>query len=65
MPDRLMNMTVFVCAAESGSFTAASEKLGISPQMVAKHVHSLEQRLGMRLLNRSTRRQSLAELGGL
>jgi len=37
--------------------------LGISPQMVAKHVSYLETRLGTRLLNRTTRRQSLTEIG--
>ncbi|RMO55258.1 hypothetical protein ALQ29_04742 [Pseudomonas marginalis pv. marginalis] len=41
----------------------AAERLNLSPQMVAKHVSALEQRLGARLLNRTTRRQSLTELG--
>ena len=61
--DRLASMTAFVKAADVGSFAAAASALGISPQMVAKHVTFLETRLGARLLNRTTRRQSLTELG--
>ncbi|WP_248802533.1 LysR family transcriptional regulator [Pseudomonas sp. MWU13-2100] len=63
MLDRLTGMSAFVMAAESGSYASAAERLGISPQMVAKHVAALEHRLGARLLNRTTRRQSLTELG--
>ncbi len=50
-------------AAELGSYARAAERLGMSAQRVAKHVTALEQRLGVRLLNRTTRRQSLTELG--
>ncbi|TFY91966.1 LysR family transcriptional regulator [Pseudomonas kairouanensis] len=57
-------MNAFVMAAELGSYARAAERLNMSPQMVAKHVTALEQRLGARLLNRTTRRQSLTELGG-
>jgi len=63
MMDRLTSMSAFVMAAESGSYARAAERLGLSPQMVAKHVAALEHRLGARLLNRTTRRQSLTELG--
>jgi len=63
MLDRLTGMSAFVMAAESGSYANAAERLGMSPQMVAKHVAALEHRLGARLLNRTTRRQSLTELG--
>jgi len=56
-------MNAFVIAAELGSYARAAERLNMSPQMVAKHVAALEQRLGARLLNRTTRRQSLTELG--
>lgn len=63
MMDRLTSMAAFVTAAESGSYARAAERLGLSPQMVAKHVAALELRLGARLLNRTTRRQSLTELG--
>ena len=61
--DRLTSMNAFVKAAELGSFSAAAEVLQISSQLVGKHVHQLEQRLGMRLLNRTTRRQSLTDFG--
>lgn len=61
--DRLTSMGAFVMAAECGSYASAAERLHLSPQMVAKHVTALEQRLGARLLNRTTRRQSLTELG--
>jgi len=63
MMDRLSSMNAFVMAAELGSYVRAAERLNMSPQMVAKHVTALEQRLGARLLNRTTRRQSLTELG--
>ncbi len=61
--DRLASMAAFVTAADAGSFAAAAARLGQSPQMVAKHVLFLEDRLGSRLLNRTTRRQSLTEVG--
>lgn len=61
--DRLSSMNAFVMAAELGSYARAAERLDMSAQMVAKHVTALEQRLGARLLNRTTRRQSLTELG--
>lgn len=65
MLDRLTSMTVFVHAVRYGSFAAAAEKLGMSPQMVAKHIEALEQRVETRLLNRTTRKQSLTVFGGL
>jgi DNA-binding transcriptional LysR family regulator len=61
--DRLTSMTVFVKAADLGSFTAAGEALDLSSQMVGKHVGFLERRLGTQLLLRSTRRQSLTAIG--
>ena len=61
--DRLASMATFVKAAELGSFTAAATALDISGQMVAKHITYLETRLGTRLINRTTRRQSLTEIG--
>ncbi|MBW8815502.1 MAG: LysR family transcriptional regulator [Caulobacterales bacterium] len=61
--DRLGSMAVFVKAADLGSFTAAAEATGLSATMVGKHVQFLEGRLGVRLLNRTTRRQSLTEFG--
>lgn len=56
-------MVVFVKAVESGSFAAAADALELSAPMVGKHVRQLEQQLGVTLLNRSTRRQSLTEVG--
>ena len=61
--DRLASMGVFVKAADLGSFTAAAAALGISSQMVGKHVSFLEQRLGAQLLQRTTRQQSLTTIG--
>jgi len=61
--DRLTSMAVFVKAVDTGSFAAAAEALGLSAPMVGKHVRFLEERLGMRLLNRTTRRQSLTDFG--
>jgi DNA-binding transcriptional LysR family regulator len=61
--DRLTSMAVFVKAVDLGSFTAAAEALDLSGPMVGKHVRFLEERLGVRLLNRTTRRQSLTEVG--
>ena len=63
MSDRLAEMEVFVKASDLGSFTAAAKALGMTPQMVGKHVRSLEERLGTPLMRRSTRRQSLTEAG--
>lgn len=61
--DRLTSMAVFVKAAELGSFAAAASALDLSAPMVGKHVRFLEDRLGVRLINRTTRRQSLTEFG--
>lgn len=61
--DRLTSMAVFVRAADLGSFAAAADALEMSGPMVGKHVRFLEERLGVRLLNRTTRRQSLTEAG--
>ncbi len=60
-----MCMQVFVRVVEKGSFSAAAEDFRISPTMVGKHVVHLEERLGARLLNRTTRRQSLTEVGSV
>ena len=61
--DRLASMAVFIKAADLGSFTAAAAALGMSSQMVGKHVSFLEQRLGAQLLQRTTRQQSLTTIG--
>ncbi|MBN5028782.1 LysR family transcriptional regulator [Stenotrophomonas maltophilia] len=61
--DRLHAMQIFVRAVELGSFSAVANELDISPQLVGKQVQALEHRLGIKLLNRTTRRQSLTENG--
>ncbi|MFM0740954.1 LysR family transcriptional regulator [Paraburkholderia xenovorans] len=61
--DRLTSMAVFVKTVDSGSFAAAALAFGMSSQMAGKHVSTLEERVGARLLNRTTRRQSLTEIG--
>lgn len=61
--DRLTSMSVFIKAADLGSFAAAAEALELSAPMVGKHVRFLEQRLGAQLINRTTRRQSLTDFG--
>ncbi|MCP3024631.1 LysR family transcriptional regulator [Cupriavidus basilensis] len=63
--DKLRSMEVFAAAAEAGSFSACADALGLSAVMVGKHVGQLERHLGVRLLQRSTRRQSLTEAGHL
>jgi hypothetical protein len=57
--DRLVSMAVFKRAVEAGSVAAAARHFGISPEMAGNHVRALEAHLGMRLLNRSTRRLHL------
>lgn len=61
--DRLTSMAVFVRTVEKGSFAAAADEFGLSTTMVANHVHSLEQQLGAQLLERTTRRHHLTEIG--
>lgn len=61
--DRLDAMRAFVTVVAEGSFTRAAERLALSPQLVSKHVSQLEQHLGVRLLNRTTRRLHLTEAG--
>jgi DNA-binding transcriptional LysR family regulator len=61
--DRFTSMAIFVKAVERGSFSAAADALSMSSQLVGKHVQMLEQHLNIRLLNRTTRRQSLTDFG--
>ena len=56
-------MAAFVKAVELGSFAAAAAALDLSGPMVGKHVRFLEERLGVRLINRTTRSQSLTGFG--
>lgn len=61
--DKLASMNVFTKVAKAGSFAAAAKELGISRAMATKHVMQLENNLGIRLLNRTTRQLSLTEVG--
>ena len=59
----LQGLLAFVETAGSGSLTAAAERLDITPAAVSKSLARLEQQLGVRLLNRSTRRLSITHEG--
>jgi DNA-binding transcriptional LysR family regulator len=61
--DRLTSLNAFVRVVDTGGFSAAGRKLNMSTTMVSNHVQALEDRLGARLLNRTTRRVSLTEVG--
>jgi DNA-binding transcriptional LysR family regulator len=61
--DRFTALTAFVRVVENGSFSAAARRLNMSKTMVSNHVQALEDRLGVRLLNRTTRKVSLTEIG--
>jgi len=61
--DRLSGLAVFAQVVEARSFTGAARQLGLSKSAVSKQVAGLEDRLGARLLNRTTRRLSLTEVG--
>jgi DNA-binding transcriptional LysR family regulator len=63
MLDRVTGMQVFVRVAALGSFSAAARVLNLSQTMVTKHVAALEERLGVKLLHRSTRKLVLTEGG--
>jgi DNA-binding transcriptional LysR family regulator len=62
-PGALGEMEAFACAVELGSFTAAARKLGLTSSAVSKQIARLEERLGARLLARTTRRLALTEPG--
>jgi len=61
--DRLADIAVFVRVVERGSFTRAAEELELSRAVVSKYLTRLEERLGARLLHRTTRRLALTEAG--
>lgn len=61
--DNLTGMAIFARVVEARSFTAAAAALDLSKSAVSKQVARLEDRLGARLLNRTTRRLSLTEVG--
>jgi DNA-binding transcriptional LysR family regulator len=61
--DRLTSMTVFARVAATRSFSGAARELGISQATASKHVQTLEDWLGARLLHRTTRRVALTDAG--
>lgn len=61
--DRLLAMRVFTTVVESGSFARAAEQLHLSTTATSRHVAELEKHLGAQLLQRSTRRLNLTEVG--
>jgi DNA-binding transcriptional LysR family regulator len=63
--DRITGMQLFVRVVETGSFSKASGDLGITQPTATKHIAALEQRLGARLLHRSTRGVTATEVGAL
>lgn len=63
--DLIDGMRAFSQVVATGSFTKAGDKLGISKKLVSKYIGQLEDRLGVRLLNRTTRSLSLTEAGTL
>jgi DNA-binding transcriptional LysR family regulator len=56
-------LNAFVAVAERGNFTKAATHLGISPATLSQTIRELEERLGVRLLNRTTRSVALTEAG--
>jgi len=61
--DRLYLMTVFVAVAEEGGFAAGARKLKLSPPAVTRAIAALEERLGLRLLERTTRHVRVTQAG--
>lgn len=62
--DIVAGMRVFAAVVEAGSFAGAADKLDLSRGMATRYVAQLEAHLGVRLLNRTTRKLSLTEAGG-
>ncbi len=61
--DRIDLMKTFLKVADTGSFTAGAEKLGMTPQLASKYVRALEDELSAQLFHRSTRRVTLSDTG--
>src|SRR5260370_7113132 len=65
MSDRLLELTAFVRAAETGSFSRVAREFGVSQPSVSRMVASLEARLGVKLLLRTTRQVSPTDAGAV
>ncbi|MBN8630482.1 MAG: LysR family transcriptional regulator [Rhodobacterales bacterium] len=61
--DLIDELKAFVATAQTGSFTAAAQQLGVSNRLTSKYVAELESRLGVRLLQRTTRKVGLTPAG--
>ena len=61
--DRFEDLQAFVTVVETGSFTAAADRLDIAKSAVSRRVSALEERLGVQLLRRTTRRLNLTDTG--
>ncbi len=61
--DKFQEMRVFAGVVDAGSFVAAADHLGMSKAAVSRYVAELEQRLGVRLMHRTTRKLSLTQEG--
>jgi DNA-binding transcriptional LysR family regulator len=61
--DRFADIEALVAVVESGTFSAAGERLGVAKSVISRRVSQLEQRLGSRLLHRTTRRLSVTDAG--
>lgn len=59
----LREMEIFVCVVMARSFSAAGRRIGMSPASVSRHINALEDRINVRLLNRTSRNLSLTEAG--
>jgi len=65
MLDTLRQMAIFTRIVEAGGFSAAARQIGMAKSALSQQIMSLEQRLGVKLLNRTTRQISLTEAGHL
>lgn len=61
--DRFADLEAFIAVVDAGSFSAAGERLGVAKSMVSRRVSQLEQRLGSRLMHRTTRHLAITDAG--
>ena len=63
--DWMQPMRIFVAVVQNGSLSSAGRQLGLSPASVSRHIGALEESLGCRLVNRTSRKLTLTEAGEL